>query len=309
MSVKVLVTGGCGFVGTNLVAELNRSGGYYVTVFDNEVLGRREFLRDLDCDFVSGDIQDPVAVREALAGVDAVVHLAADTRVIPSIENPRFNMAVNVVGTFTVLDAMREAGVETFVNASTGGAIVGMAAPPVHEEMVPRPLSPYGASKLAVEGYCSAFAASYGIKCLSLRFSNVYGPRSFHKGSVVALFMRQILNGEHLVVYGDGSQTRDYVYVSDLCDGIIAGLANASSGVIQLGSGIPVSLDELIDRVRTVVHPRSFDVSYEPFREGEVRYTYCDISRAATVLGYRPQTPLEEGLSATWEWFQEAYAR
>jgi len=289
------------------VAALNRRGSYCVTVLDNEVLGSREFLRDLDCEFVSGDIRDPVAVRRALAGVDAVVHLAADTRVIPSIENPHFNMDVNLVGTFTVLDAMREAGVGTFVNASTGGAIVGTAAPPVHEEMVPRPLSPYGASKLAVEGYCSAFAASYGLSCLSLRFSNVYGPRSFHKGSVVALFLRQILNGEQLVVYGDGSQTRDYVYVSDLCDGIISGLASASSGVIQLGSGIPVSLDELISRIRAVVAPRSVDVTYEPFREGEVRNTYCDISRAASVLGYRPTIALEEGLSATWEWFQDAY--
>ena len=306
MATNVLITGGCGFVGTNLVADLNRRGGYAVTVFDNESLGKREFLADLDCTFIHGDLRDTDAVRGAVQGMDAVVHLAADTRVIPSIENPRLNFDVNVSGTFNLLEAMRDAGVGRFVNASTGGAIMGDVEPPVHEEMVPHPLSPYGASKLAVEGYCSAFEASYGMKCLSLRFSNVYGPRSFHKGSVVALFLRQILNGEELVIYGDGSQTRDYVYVGDLCQGIVAGIERGAGGVVQLGTGVPLSLDDLVDVIRKVVAPRDFEVRYEPFRAGEVRYTYCDISRARETLGYAPALDLEHGLRATWEWFQAA---
>ena len=163
-------------------------------------------------------------MRHALRRVDAVVHLAADTRVIDSIADPTRNFDVNVAGTFGLLNLMREVGVPRLVNASTGGAILGEAPPPVHEEMAPRPASPYGAAKASAEAYCSAFAASYGLDAVSLRFSNVYGPLSFHKGSVVAAFMRRILDDQPLVVYGDGSQTRDYVFVEDLCDGIVVAL-------------------------------------------------------------------------------------
>ena len=154
-------------------------------------------------------------------------------QVIPSVEKPQFNFDVNVIGSFNVLEAARASGIKRVVSASTGGAIIGEVTPPVHEAMVPHPMSPYGASKLAVEGYCSAFSASYGLNAISLRFSNVYGPRSFHKGSVVAEFLRGILHGRPLTIYGDGSQTRDYVFVEDLCEGILAGLTRDVSGVFS----------------------------------------------------------------------------
>ena len=302
--MKLLVTGGCGFVGTNLIAHLDRLGGYEVTVFDNESLGKRAFLDGFDVRFVKGDLRDVDHLRAVVPGHDAVVHLAADTRVIPSIETPRHNFEVNVVGTLGLLEAMREAGVTRLINASTGGAILGEVTPPVHEEMVPRPASPYGASKLAVEGYASAFAACYGINTVSLRFSNVYGPRSYHKGSVVAQFLKQILASEELVVYGDGSQTRDYVFVEDLCDGIVRSLQVDRSEVIQLGSGRPTSLNQLIEAIRRHVGEDRVSVRYAPYRSGEIVHTHCEISKARKILGYDPRTDLEDGLGRTWAWFR-----
>jgi UDP-glucose 4-epimerase len=307
--MKLLVTGGCGFVGTNLIAYLNQVGGYEITVFDNESLGERSSLEGLDAAFVHGDLRDAGAVRVAVKGQDAIVHLAADTRVIPSIEKPRYNFEVNALGSLNLLESMRETGVSQLASASTGGAILGDVTPPVHEEMVAKPASPYGASKLCVEGYASAYGACYGIKTVSLRFSNVYGPRSFHKGSVVAHIFKQILAGKPLVVYGDGSQSRDFVFVEDLCEGIRRALDVDRTEVIQLGVGRPTSVNELIELMRGVVGDDDVSVRYEDFRAGEIVNTYCDISKARRVLGYDPRTTLEDGLRQTWGWFTENAAR
>jgi UDP-glucose 4-epimerase len=300
--VKLLITGGAGFVGSNLISRLQDKGGHQAVVFDNEISGNRQFIADLPHEFVRGDIRDEVSLRDALGGAAAVVHLAADTRVLQSIADPLFNMQVNVVGTLNLLERMRELEIKRLVNASTGGAIIGEVQPPVHEGMPPNPLSPYGASKLAVEGYCSAYAASYGIKSVSLRFSNVYGPRSFHKGSVVAHFMKQILRGEPLHIYGDGTQTRDYVHTQDISDGIIAALSGEATGPIQLGTGKPTSLNMLVELLGEVTG-RVIEVVYEDFRPGEIRMTYCSIDRAAQSLGYAPKVELRDGLRETWEWF------
>jgi UDP-glucose 4-epimerase len=307
--MRLLVTGGCGFVGTNLIAHLNRVGGYEITVFDNESLGERSFLEGLDTAFLHGDLRDADAVRAAVEGQDAIVHLAADTRVIPSIEQPRYNFEVNALGSLNLLEAMRETGVRQLASASTGGAILGDVTPPVHEEMVAKPVSPYGASKLCVEGYASAYGACYGINTVSLRFSNVYGPRSFHKGSVVAHFFKQILAGKSLVVYGDGSQSRDFVFVEDLSEGIRRALEVDRTEVIQLGVGRPTSVNELIGLIRGIVGDDRITVQYEPFRAGEIVNTYCDISKARRVLSYAPKTTLEDGLARTWAWFTENASR
>jgi UDP-glucose 4-epimerase len=169
--------------------------------------------------------------------------------------------------------------------------------------MVPHPIAPYGATKLAVEGLCSAWAGSYGFSALSLRFANVYGPRSYHKGSVVAAFFRLIVQGRPLVVHGDGEQVRDFVYVGDLCDGIMRGLGADRSGVLQLGSGVPVSVNALIAAMRAIVAPRPVVVEYHPARTGEIERTWCDITRARAELGFDPATPLAQGLAQTWDWF------
>jgi UDP-glucose 4-epimerase len=299
---RILITGGCGFIGSNLVAHLLESGGYAVSVLDNEVLGKREHIESDEIDFVRGDVRDLKTVERAVAGKDVVVHLAADTRVMDSIADPRFNFENNVQGTFNVLWAMKRAGVARLVNASTGGAILGEVPPPVHEGMLPEPQSPYGASKLAAEGYCSAFSGSYGMRTLSLRFSNVYGPRSFHKGSVVAAFCKRILEEKPLIVYGDGSQVRDYVFTGDLCAGIRAAIESDYNGVLQLGTGVGTDLNLLIEILKKTVG-RPVEVEYQDFRAGELRKTFCDISRARKVIGYDPRTTLEDGIRRTWEWF------
>ncbi len=309
---NVLITGGCGFIGVNLIDELKKSNPEVkVSVLDNETLGKRAHLDEFkNVEFHHGDIRDKELVDDLLKGVDAVVHLAADTRVLDSIADPAKNFDVNVVGTLNVLNAVRKNNVPLLVNASTGGAILGEVAPPVHENMVPEPLSPYGASKLAVEGYCSAYTGSYGIRGASLRFSNVYGPRSFHKGSVVAAFFKNILAGEELNVYGDGSQIRDYVFVADICAGIISALKLKASGVFQLGTGIPTSINQLIDLIRQVVESDAeIKVKYYAFRQGEIHTTYCDIAKAHKELGYTPSEDLRQGLAMTWKWFKNFYKK
>ena len=175
--------------------------------------------------------------------------------------------------------------------------------------MVPRPLSPYGASKLFAEGYCSAFAGSYDMKTVSLRFSNVYGPNSYHKGSVVAAFYKNLLKGDPLIVYGNGDQTRDYVFSTDLCTAIYKALFVQKGGEsIQLGSGVETSINDLILMMKEVV-----DESYpfinqnEPFRKGEILYNYADITKAIKILNYEPHVSLLEGLGKTWDWFANYY--
>jgi len=301
---NVLITGGAGFIGRHLADHLTRQDGYQVTVIDNESLGNRSHL-DLDqVRFIEGDLRSVEDLHKAVEGQDVVVHLAADTRVMDSIENPAFNFDNNVVGTFQLLQASRELGVKRIVAASTGGAIVGDVPPPAHERIAPQPTSPYGASKLMLEGYLSAFSAAYGLSGCAVRFSNIYGPRSFHKGSVVAHFFKQILSGQPLVVYGDGSQQRDYLFVGDLTAGIQAAIETVdATGAYQLGSGRPTTLNELIETMRTVTG-RDFEVIYKDFRDGEVRNTWCQIDKARDGFGFNPTTSVEEGLRQTWAWFE-----
>jgi UDP-glucose 4-epimerase len=310
LAERLLVTGGAGFIGANLIDDLVRAGGYEIRVVDNESTSRLERIPAHGVNAIRADIRDLEVVGRALDGVDTVVHLAADTRVMDSIADPAKNFDVNVAGSFHLLRLARDAGVKCFVNASTGGAILGDAPSPVHEEMPARPLSPYGASKLAVEGYCSAFAGAYGMKSASLRFSNVYGPRSFHKGSVVAHYFKLLLKGDELVVFGDGSQVRDFLFVGDLVHGIRAAIQSGVSGVFQLGSGRPTSVNELIEAIdRTVAGEAEVRVRYAPSRRGEVHTTWCDISKARTTFGFEPATSLEDGLRTTWTWFRDVWSR
>jgi UDP-glucose 4-epimerase len=299
---KVLITGGAGFIGRHLSDHLTSYGGYEVTVIDNESLGDREHLDLTRVRFLRGDLRSRDDLRSALDGQDAVVHLAADTRVMDSIENPAHNFENNVIGTFNLLELCRELAVNRVVAASTGGAIVGDVPPPVHERMAARPTSPYGASKLMLEGYLSAYSAAYGLNGCALRFSNIYGPRSFHKGSVVAHFYKQLIADQPLVVYGDGSQARDFLYVRDLVEGIRVAIDSDANGAYQLGSGLPTTLNQLVDLIRTVTG-RELSIVHKDFRPGEVHRTWCEIDKARAALGFDPTTPLEEGLRSTWEWF------
>lgn len=276
-----------------------------VRVLDNLSNGRKEDAEALGVELQVGDIRNEGDVARAMEGVEEVVHLAAHTRVVDSIQDPRRDFETNAVGTLNLLLAARKNGVKKFVMASTGGAILGEKEPPVHEGMVPAPLSPYGASKLAGEGYCSAFHGSYGLQTVALRFSNVYGPFSYQKASVVAAFFKRILQGQPLVVYGDGKQTRDFLYVEDLVDAVMLALDKASGGeVFQIASGRETSVNQLVASIREAVPDLRFEVKHEPPRRGEVMRNYSDISKARKLLGYAPRTDLRNGLKKTWDWFQ-----
>jgi UDP-glucose 4-epimerase len=278
-----------------------------IRVLDDLSSGRAEDLDQVPVELVVGDIRDREAVDRVMAGVHIVIALAAHTGVVQSVENPAEDMSVNVEGTLNLLEAARRHGVERFIFASTGGAIVGETLPPVHEEMPPRPVSPYGAGKLAGEGYCSAFWGSYGLKTVPLRFSNIYGPFSYHKGSVIAKFFRQVQARQALTIYGDGEQTRDFLFVEDLCQAIIAAMTAALpfGQPIQLGTGQETSVNALVHLMRQVVGEEQFPaVKHAPARPGEVLRNFMKISRARKYLNFAPTTDLATGLRKTWHWFR-----
>jgi len=306
-STRVLVTGGAGFIGTNLVRYLAERNDFQVIVLDDLSVVPSARRLPPGIDFRRGDFTDARTLADALDGIDVIVHLAALSGVMDSVVDPAPSFAINVAGSFHLLEAARRAGVGNIIVASTGGALLGEVTPPISEAMAPSPLSPYGATKLAMEGYCSAFAGAYGLACAALRFSNIYGPYSAHKKSVVAAFIKKALSGEKLVVYGDGTQRRDYLFVGDLVRGIEAAIRQRVTGTYQLGSGRGTSLLELMAALEEVSGHR-LSVDYQPARRGEVHSTWCDISKAGREFGYVAPTPLAEGLRPTWNWFAETQA-
>lgn len=270
---------------------------------DNLVRGSRSHLEGRDVELLEGDIRDAVAVAGAVAGVDAVVHLAAFGNVVGSVDDPFENFDVNVRGTLVVLDACVRAGMGHIVFASTGGAVVGNALPPVDETTVPWPVSPYGASKVAGEAYCHAYAGAFGLAVVALRFANVYGPHSGHKKGAVTAFVERALAGEPLTIYGDGGATRDFLYVDDLCDGICAALERRiEDDVFHLASGVETSIEELARLVLELTGSDS-EIRYEPPRRGEIERNFANAERAAGALGFAPRYTLRDGMERTVEWF------
>lgn len=306
--MKVLVTGGLGFVGTNLVARLLARPGVEIRILDNGssvALPRRD--RNAQVEVVEADIRDYNAVHAATDGIHTVVHLAAATRVTDSLCEPRKSLQVNVEGTINLLEAARTCGVQQLVLASSNAA-VGAHEPPLDETKVPTPISPYGAGKAAGEVIAIAYAKAFGLWTTSLRFSNVYGPFSARKESVVAAMIRMALSGRSLIIYGDGSQTRDFLFVNDLCEAILLAIERAESGsVFQIASGVetPVSVvANMIQRMAKTELGVEVPIRYEGVRAGDVRRNYSCIDLAGKRLGYAPRVPLEEGLRRTWEWFR-----
>ncbi len=303
---RILITGGCGFIGANLVPML-RNHGHEVTILDNMSKGSRDHLDDPQLyNIVEADIRDEEAVLAAAKGNDAIIHLAAYGSVVESVENPLENFKMNVEGTFHVLSAARRAGVGQFVFSSTGGALIGNAVPPVDECSVPRPISPYGAGKLACEGYCCAFAHSYDMSVTALRFANVIGPISWHKKGAVTAFFKAIMNNKPIIIYGDGAATRDFLYVEDLCRGIIAGLEAKKPGfnAFHLAGGREVSVRELARIACEVAGASDHETIFKPKRKGEVERNFANFDLANQVLGFSPQITLEEGMALTWNWYK-----
>jgi UDP-glucose 4-epimerase len=299
---KALVTGGAGFIGASTVrALLNR--GLEVTVLDDLSSGRSDHLEGLDVNLVTADILDRAAVNNAMEGHQLVVHLAAQTGVPGSVEDPYKDCETNVVGTLNVLIAARDNAVSRFVFASSN-APLGRQQPPATEDMAPLPISPYGASKLAGEAYCLAFHGSWGLGTVALRFGNVYGPYSAHKKSVVAKFFKDIRDRGELTIDGDGNQTRDFIFVDDLCQAILRALEGQVAGeVFQISSGRETSIAQLATLVAKVTEQNVTRIK-GPERVGDMARNYARVSKAQALLGWEPEVELQDGLRATWEWMQ-----
>jgi len=326
-AMRWLVTGGCGFIGRTLVRLLLTRSNDVIRVVDNLSVGTREDLgavapfaerdpqslpvgdsRPADrVELVAGDVCDADLALRAAAGMDVIVHLAANTGVGPSIADPRLDCVTNVIGTLNYLEACRHGGVGRFVFASSG-APVGDCEPPIHEELPAHPVSPYGASKLSGEAYCSAYKHSFGIDTVALRFGNCYGPLSTQKGSVVAKFIRQALAGEPWDVYGDGRQTRDFIFVEDIADAIVRSATTAGVGgeIFQVATNAETTVLELAAKLQAALARNGVATSGlrhgEP-RVGDVKRNYSDTSKAARMLGWSARVSLDEGLDRTVKWF------
>jgi UDP-glucose 4-epimerase len=307
MPLKVLVTGGAGFIGSHVVDRLVNDG-YAVRVIDNLSAGKLDniqgHLKSGKVDFVKGDIRDASLVRKTLENVDVVVHLAALTSVTFSLENPDLTFDVNLLGTLNLLRSSIEEQVDRFVFASSCAVCGDPEFLPVTEEARTNPISPYAESKLIAERYCLGFSERQLLKSVVLRFFNVYGPRQGMNdySGVITRFIEFAKQSLPLVIYGDGSQTRDFVNVQDIVEAVLGSTKNSKAvgEVINIGSGMPTSINEL---AKTVLELAGVDleVHYEKSRVGDIKDSYADISKAEKLLNYAPKVVLRNGLRALIE--------
>jgi UDP-glucose 4-epimerase len=338
---RILITGGCGFIGTSLVSYLlNNYTNIRIRILDNLSVGTRGDLSEV-CNFhevdssrlssdisyhkvelIVGDIREPDVCLLCCRDTDAVVHLAAQSGVPVSVANPLLDCAINVSGTLNMLESCRKNGVDAFVFASSG-APLGEVEPPVHEEKVPHPVSPYGASKLAGEAYCSSYYKTFGIKTVVLRFGNVYGPRSQHKTSIVAKFFQRALNGHPLEIYGDGTQTRDFIYIDDLCSAISLSLEalgivensnshllidsrTAAGEIFQIATFRETAVSEIAVKIKAIIEGETgstVEIVHGKKRIGDVQRNYADTRKAKNLLGFEPVFDLDAGLYETYKSF------
>jgi len=306
---RVLVTGGGGFIGSHVVDRLVTEG-FKVGVLDNFVTGDRTNLSRHTANAVTiheTDIVDADAVEKVLRGYDMVVHNAALVSVTRSVEDPILVNGVNVSGTVNLLRAAVRSRVERFVYASSSSVYGDTETLPKDESMPTRPTSPYGVSKLSAESYCSAFAKVYGLRTVSLRYFNVFGPRQkagLYSG-VIPIFIRRVLDGKHPIIYGDGSQTRDFTFVSDVVEANLLALSNDNvlgGEVYNIAGGRTTSVNELASKVTLLLGRPDLVPEHVGARKGDILASYADVSRAGRELGYRPRTSLSDGLKETIEW-------
>jgi len=321
-----LITGGCGFIGKIFIKYLKSiEPESSIRVIDNLKVGKKEDLlysgdfievikpKDLkwikgNTQLIVGDILNFESLITISKDSDIIIHLAANTGVLPSVVDPKMDFENNVIGTFNLLEACRINSIYKFVMASSGAA-AGEVSPPIHEEVCPHPTSPYGSSKLAGESYCSSYYNSYGINTAALRFSNVYGPGSTHKNSIVAKFIKRAINGEVLEIYGDGMQTRDFVYTEDLLNAIyLTAIKEVGGEVFQIASNKETTVLEI---TKTLVQElnqkgiKNIKVIHGDKKRGEIYRNYADTSKAKKMLGWSSNTNLDNGIKKTIEWFFE----
>ena len=304
-----LVTGGAGFIGSNIVRRLVDEG-HGVRVLDDLSTGRRENLEGLEeaIDFREGDIRDEATTTTAVQGVDAVFHLAALPSVVRSVEEPLETNRVNVCGTLRMLIAARDAGVDRFVFSSSSSVYGDTPVLPKQEDMLPGPLSPYAIQKLTGEHYCRVFYGLYGLKTYVLRYFNVFGPNQnpeSHYAAVIPLFINALQNDRPVTIFGDGGQTRDFTYVEDVVSANLSCLEapeTGAGGIYNIACGDRTSVNDMARHLMAIMG-KDINPVHEPARVGDVRDSQGDGSRAYSVLGWQPAFSLQQGLEQTVRYF------
>jgi len=302
--MKTLVTGGAGFIGSNVVRLLVEKG-HEVTVLDNLLSGYRCNLDPFpEVEFIEGDVRDVETVDQAMEGVEVVFHLAASVGNPRSIEHPIEDSEINVIGTLRVLEAARHMGVHRIVFSSSAGIFGELKTLPIREDHSVEPDSPYGASKLAAEKLCLAYGKLYDIDAICLRYFNVYGLNQRYDayGNVIPIFAHRLLHGSPLIIFGDGEQTRDFVNVRDVAvANYQAALSNGVSGAFNIASGTRITINRLAELMCAVSGIQA-TIEHDPPRKGDVRHSLADISAARGAFGYESTVGLEEGLTEYMAW-------
>lgn len=307
--MRYIVTGGAGFIGSNLAEHLARD--HEVVIIDDLTSGRRENIEQIidnpRVTFVEGSVTDPGLLMETFPGADGIFHQAAIASVPRSVKDPLETNRVNASGTVNVLWAAKECGVPAVVTASTSAIYGDDPVFPKHETMAPTPLSPYAVSKLTGEYYGKVFADLYGIRTVFLRYFNVFGPRqdpNSEYAAVIPKFITRLLSGKPPIIYGDGEQTRDFIFVADVVRANVTAMESDASGVYNIAGGRRISLNELAAALSEITGIHHQPV-YEPPRPGDVRDSLADISRARGAFGFSPGYTLDEGLRETVVWFRD----
>lgn len=309
---NVLVTGGAGFIGSNLAEELIRLGAK-VRIADNFLTGFRENLNEIhgEFDFVEVDVSDLEAAGRVVQGIDVVFHEAALPSVPRSVADPLETHNACVNGTFNLLLASKNAGVRRFIYAASSSAYGDQPTLPKVETMRPEPLSPYAAAKLVGEHYCRVFSQVYGLETFSLRYFNVFGPRqnpSSQYSGVISRFIDAFMKGDRPVIYGDGHQSRDFTYIANVVNANIRAMkaSEGIGGVLNVANGEKVSLLELFDVMKKVTGREDVDIDFQPERKGDVKHSQADNSRAVEWLGYEKLVGLEDGIRRTIDWWKKS---
>ncbi|MFA5222098.1 MAG: SDR family oxidoreductase [Methanoregula sp.] len=312
--MKYLVTGGAGFIGSH-IADLLVHDHHDVVILDNFFSGRKENISHLSGNkqvrFIDGSITNPAVLKSACESVDGIFHEAAIASVARSVNNPGATNEANVTGTLNVLVAARDAGVKKVVFASSSSVYGDTPTLPKKESMCPCPKSPYAVSKHAGEEYLRVFSELYGLKTLSFRYFNVFGPRQDPQSgyaAVIPKFITRILSHECPVIYGDGTQTRDFTYVKDVADANVRAMESTAEGVYNIAYGQQIDLNSLANLIMSITGIRAKPV-YEPARPGDIHDSLADSSRARDAFGYNPRYTVKTGLEETIRWYQDRMAK